>query len=58
MATDSSHRIIMEIFVICHLILFILTGNDDMHESSEEFEIRCYQTTDCGVSQKKIPIDL
>ena len=43
-------------------ILFILAGNDDMHESSEEFEIRPDLTTDCGVSyplaSEKIPIDL
>ena len=25
--------------VVFYLILFILAGNDDMHESSEEFEI-------------------
>ena len=31
-------------------ILFILAGNDDMHESSEEFEIRPDPTTDCNVS--------
>ena len=31
-------------------ILFILAGNDDMHESWEEFEIRPDPTTDCGVS--------
>ena len=30
-------------------ILFILAGNDDMYESSEEFEIRPDPTTDCGV---------
>ena len=48
----------MEILVIFHLILFILTGNDDMHESSEEFEIQCNQTTGCRVGQKKIPIYL
>ena len=29
--------------------VFILAGNDDMHESSE-FEIRPDPTTDCGVS--------
>ena len=44
------------------LILFILAGNNDMHESSEEFEIRRDLTTDCGVScplaSEKIPIDL
>ena len=31
-------------------ILFILASNDDMHKSSEEFEIRPDLTTDCGVS--------
>ena len=31
-------------------ILFILTGNDDMHESLEEFELRPDPTTECGVS--------
>ena len=31
-------------------ILFILAGNDDMHESSEEFEILTDPITDCGVS--------
>ena len=31
-------------------ILFIFAGNDNMHESSEEFEIRPDPTTDCGVS--------
>ena len=53
MATD---RVMMEKWC-CHFfsavfypILFILAGNDDMHESSEEFEIRPVPTTDCGVS--------
>ena len=53
MATD---RVIME-KQCCHFfsavfypILFILAGNDDMHESLEEFEIQRDQTTDCGVS--------
>ena len=53
MATD---RVIMET-QCCHFfsavfypILFILAGNDDMHESSEEFEILPDPTTDCGVS--------
>ena len=47
MATD---RVIMEIrcchffSAVFHPILFILAGNDDMHESSED------PTTDCGVS--------
>ena len=30
--------------------LFILAGNDDMHESSEAFEIQPESTTDWGVS--------
>ena len=49
MATD---RVIME-KQCCHFfsavfypILFILAGNDYMHESLEEFEIRRDQTTD------------
>ena len=47
MATCSSYSIIMGKTV---WPLFILAGNDDMHESSEEFEIRRNSTTDCGVS--------
>ena len=45
---------------VFHLILFILAGNDDMHESFagnddmhesfDEFEFRPDWTTDCGVS--------
>ena len=35
---------------VFYLILFILAGNDDMHESLEEFEFLPDQTTDCGVS--------
>ena len=31
-------------------ILFILAGNDEMNESSGEFDIRPDLTTDCGVS--------
>ena len=56
MATESSHRVIMEKTVsplfsaVFHPILFILAGNDDMHESSDEFEFRPDWTTDCGVS--------
>ena len=53
MATD---RVIMK-KCCCHFfsavfypILFILAGNDDMHECSEEFEILPDPTTDCGVS--------
>ena len=53
MATD---RVIMEktvlpLFLGCvYPILFVLAGNDNMHESSEEFEIRPDPITDCGVS--------
>ena len=53
MATD---RVIMEkqcchfFSAVFYLILFILSGNNDMHESSEEFKIQRDQTTDCGVS--------
>ena len=35
---------------VFHPFLFILAGDDDMHESSEEFEFRPDWTTDCGVS--------
>ena len=53
MATDSSHRVIMGKTASSHFldrILFILAGNDDMHESLDEFEIWPDSTTDCGVS--------
>ena len=53
MATD---RVMMEKWC-CHFflavfypILFILAGNDDIHESLEEFEIWPDPTIDCGVS--------
>ena len=43
-------------------ILFILAGNDDMHEIFDEFEIRPDSTMDYGVScpwaYEKNPIDL
>ena len=32
-----------------HPFLFILAGNDGMHESSDEFEFRPDWTTNCGV---------
>ena len=44
METESSHRVIMEkrcihfFSAVFHPILFILAGNDDMHESPDEFE--------------------
>ena len=56
MATDSSHRVIMEkrrhhIFSnVFDRTLFILAGNDAMHESLDEFEIWPDSTTDYGVS--------
>ena len=52
----ATERVMMEKWC-CHFfsavlypILFILAGNDDMHESSEEFVILPDPTTDCGVS--------
>ena len=56
LATESSHRVIMGkqclhfFLAVFHPILFILADNDDMHESSDEFEFRPDRTTDCGVS--------
>ena len=56
MATDISHRVIIgktasSRFLECFdLILFILAGNDDMHESLDEFEIWPDSTTDYRVS--------
>ena len=35
---------------VFHPFLLILAGNDDMHESSDEFEFRPDWTTNCGVS--------
>ena len=53
MATD---RVVM-VKWCCHFfsavfypILFILAGNEDMHESLEEFEFLPDPTTDCGVN--------
>ena len=49
MATD---RVVMEkrcchfFLAVFYPILFILAGNNDMHESLEEFEIRPDPTTD------------
>ena len=57
MATDNSHRVIMGktvpsrfLIKVFNWILFILTGNDDIHKSLNEFEIQPDPTTDCGVS--------
>ena len=53
MATDRvmMEKTVLPLFLGCfYPILFILAGNDDMHESSKEFEIRPDPITDCGVS--------
>ena len=55
MAADSSHKVIMETTVLSlffgcfYLILFVPAGNEIMHESFEEFEVRPDQSTDCRV---------
>ena len=46
----KTHRLIMETYnhivsSIFHQILFILAGNEDMHKSLDEFEIRPDPTT-------------
>ena len=41
------HQVFSKVF---DWILFILIGNDDMHESLDEFEIWPDSTTDYGVS--------
>ena len=52
MATDNSHRVITWktvspfFSVVFYLVLFKLSGNENMHE----FEFRPDTTTDCGVS--------
>ena len=56
MATDSSLRVIMGkrrhhvFWYVFDRILFILVGNDDMHDSLDEYEIWPDSTTDYGVS--------
>ena len=57
MVTDSSHRVKMgkkgrhHVFsAVFDRILFILAGNDDIHKSLHEFEIRPDPTTDNRVS--------
>ena len=44
--------------MVCHLFsavfdrtLFVLVGNDDIHKSLDEFEMRPDPTTDYGVSR-------
>ena len=56
MATDSSYRVILgkrrhHVFSnVFYRILFILAGNNNMHESLDEFEIWPDSTMDYGVS--------
>ena len=53
MATDKviMEKTVLPLFLGCfYPNLFILAGDDDMHESSEEFEFLPDPTTDCGVS--------
>ena len=55
MATDSSHMIIFGKFVAAFThtfdrIFFILAGNEDNQNISDEFEFRPDPTRDCGVS--------
>ena len=49
----SNKHCLLSLFLfsaVFHLILFILEGNDDMHDGSEEFEIQPDPTTECIVS--------
>ena len=52
MATDSSHRVIMGkiLLALFDQIFFILAGNEDNYNISDEFEFRSDLTKDCGVS--------
>ena len=56
MGTDSSHRVTREkacdhsSAFIFNLFFFILAGNENIHNISNEFEIRPDRTKDCGVS--------
>ena len=50
MATDSSHGVIMGFTAVIDRILFILVGNNDIHENLDEFEIRPDLNTNYGVS--------
>ena len=54
MATDRViiEKTVLPLFLGCFFypILFILAGNDDMHERSKESEFLPDPTTDCGVS--------
>ena len=60
MATYSSHRGFSSVFF--NHILLILSGNNVMHESTKEFEIRLDPNThygvNCPLASEKIPIYL
>ena len=51
MATDwvIMEKTVLPFSAVFYPILFILAGNDDMHESSEDFDFLPDPTTDCGV---------
>ena len=46
---DGKNGVSTFFLAVFHPFLFILAGNDDMHESSEEFPFRPDWTTDCVV---------
>ena len=56
MATDSSHRVIMGEYCdhssafIFDRIFFILAGNKDIYNISDEFKFQPDRTKECGVS--------
>ena len=61
MATDSDiiWKMVLQLFsVVLDGILFILTGNDDIHKSLDEFEIQPDPTTDhrasCPLASKNL----
>ena len=62
MATDSLHRVIKPCghssARIFDRIFFILSGNKDNYKVWTEFEFGADRTKGCGVSERKIPIDL
>ena len=57
MSADSSHRVVMgkscqhSSAFIFDRIFFILAGNENIYNISDEFEIRPDRTKDCGVSR-------
>ena len=47
---DGKNSVSTFFSAVFHPSIFILTGNDDMHESSDEFEFRPDRTKGCGVT--------